>query len=136
MASQFFFTFLVEIQYGFMQKNLLFRKTASANRLVYILLNFLNFIYRQYCYQLYYSYFFCCFVGIKKIPLWSLFLIVQYLKILQLYHENSRFPPSFKFWSVSTIQKHWEEVKKCILHGFQDLEASLIFYPGNLSGPS
>jgi hypothetical protein len=21
----------------------------------------------------------------------------QYLKILQLYHENSRFPPSFKF---------------------------------------
>jgi hypothetical protein len=27
----------------------------------------------------------------------------QYLKILQLYHENSRFPPSFKFWSVSTI---------------------------------
>ena len=36
----------------------------------------------------------------------------QYLKILQLYHENSRFPPSFKFWSVSTIQKHWEEVKK------------------------
>ena len=47
----------------------------------------------------------------------------QYLKILQLYHENSRFPPSFKFWSVSTIQKHWEEVKKCILHGFQDLKA-------------
>ena len=35
----------------------------------------------------------------------------QYLKILQLYHENSRFPPSFKFWSVSAIQKHWEEVK-------------------------
>jgi hypothetical protein len=47
----------------------------------------------------------------------------QYLKILQLCHENSRFPPSFKFWSVSTIQKHWEEVKKCILHGFQDLIA-------------
>jgi hypothetical protein len=36
----------------------------------------------------------------------------QYLKILQLYHENSRFPPNFKFWSVSAIQKHWEEVKK------------------------
>jgi hypothetical protein len=34
----------------------------------------------------------------------------QYLKILQLYHESSRFPPSFKFWSVITIQKHWEEV--------------------------
>jgi hypothetical protein len=33
----------------------------------------------------------------------------QYLKILQLYHENSRFPPSFKFWSVSTIEKHWDE---------------------------
>jgi magnesium-transporting ATPase (P-type) len=49
----------------------------------------------------------------------------QYLKILQLYHENSRFPPSFKFWSVSTIQKHWAEVKKCILHGFQDLKALL-----------
>ena len=47
----------------------------------------------------------------------------QYLKILQLYHENSRFPPSFKFWSVSAIQKHWEEMKKCILHGFQDLKA-------------
>jgi hypothetical protein len=30
----------------------------------------------------------------------------QYLKISQLYHENSRFPPSFKFLSVSTIQKH------------------------------
>jgi hypothetical protein len=27
----------------------------------------------------------------------------QYLKILQLYHENSRFPPSFKSWSVSAI---------------------------------
>jgi hypothetical protein len=38
----------------------------------------------------------------------------------QLECENSRFPPSFKFWSVSTIQKHWEEVKKCILHVFQD----------------
>jgi hypothetical protein len=50
----------------------------------------------------------------------------QYLKILQLYHANSRFPPSFKFWSVSTIQKHWEEVKKCILHSFQDLKA--LFY--------
>jgi hypothetical protein len=25
-----------------------------------------NFIYQQYCYQLYYSYFFCCFVEIKK----------------------------------------------------------------------
>ena len=32
------------------------------NRLVYILLNFLNFIYQQY----YYSYFFCCFVEIKN----------------------------------------------------------------------
>ena len=53
----------------------------------------------------------------------------QYLKILQLYHENSRFPPSFKFWSVSTIQKHWEEVKKCILHGFQDLKALFLQYP-------
>jgi hypothetical protein len=29
----------------------------------------LNFIYRQYCYQLYYSYLFCCFVEIKKIHL-------------------------------------------------------------------
>jgi hypothetical protein len=36
-----------------------------------ILLNFLNFIYRQYCYQLYYSFFFGCFVEIKKIPLWT-----------------------------------------------------------------
>ena len=53
----------------------------------------------------------------------------QYLKILQLYHENSRFPPSFKFWSVSTIQKHWEEVKKCILHGFQDLKALFLQSP-------
>jgi hypothetical protein len=35
-----------------------------------------NFIYQQYCYQLYYSYLFCCFVEIKKILLWSLFLIV------------------------------------------------------------
>ena len=34
----------------------------------------------------------------------------QYLKILQLFHENSRFPPSFKFWSVSAIQKHWEKM--------------------------
>jgi hypothetical protein len=49
--------------------------------------------------------------------------------ILQLYHENSRFPPSFKFWSVSTIQKHWEEVKKCILHGFQDLKALFLQSP-------
>ena len=40
----------------------------------------------------------------------------QYPKILQLYHQHSKFPPSFKFWSVSAIQKHWEEVKKCILH--------------------
>jgi hypothetical protein len=53
----------------------------------------------------------------------------QYLKILQLYHENSRFPPSFKFWSVSTIQKHWEDVKKCILHGFQDLKALFLQSP-------
>ena len=53
----------------------------------------------------------------------------QYLKILQLYHENSRFPPSFKFWSVNTIQKHWEEVKKCILHGFQDLKALFLQSP-------
>ena len=53
----------------------------------------------------------------------------QYLKILQLYHENSRPPPSFKFWSVSTIQKHWEEVKKCILHGFQDLKALFLQSP-------
>ena len=53
----------------------------------------------------------------------------QYLKILQLYHENSRFPPSFKFWSVSTIQKHWEEVKKCILHGFQDIKALFLQSP-------
>ena len=37
-----------------------------------------NFIYQQYCYQLYYSYLFCCFVEIKKYPcaVWSLFLIV------------------------------------------------------------
>ena len=34
----------------------------------YILLNFLNFIYQQYCYQLYYSFVFCCFVEIKKYP--------------------------------------------------------------------
>ena len=53
----------------------------------------------------------------------------QYLKISQLCHENSRFPPSFKFWSVSTIQKHWEEVKKCILHGFQDLKALFLQSP-------
>jgi hypothetical protein len=53
----------------------------------------------------------------------------QDLKILQLYHENSRFPPSFKFWSVSTIQKHREEVKKCILHGFQDLKALFLQSP-------
>ena len=53
----------------------------------------------------------------------------KYLKILQLYYENSRFPPSFKFWSVSTIQKHWEEVKKCILHGFQDLKALFLQSP-------
>ena len=53
----------------------------------------------------------------------------QYLKILQLFHENSRFPPSFKFWSVSTIQKHWEEVKKCILHGFQDIKALFLQSP-------
>ena len=32
-------------------------------------------------------------------------------------------PTQFQIWSVSTIQKHWEEVKKCILHGFQDLKA-------------
>jgi hypothetical protein len=43
----------------------------------------------------------------------ALFRFEQYLKILQLYHENSRFPPSLKFWSA--IQKHWEEVTKCIL---------------------
>ena len=53
----------------------------------------------------------------------------QYLKILQLYHENSRFPSSFKFWSVSAIQKHWEEVKKCILHAFQDLKALFLQSP-------
>ena len=53
----------------------------------------------------------------------------QYLKILQLYHENSRFPPIFKFWSVSTIQKHWEEVNKCILHGFQDIKALFLQSP-------
>jgi hypothetical protein len=46
----------------------------------------------------------------------------QYLKILQLYYANSRFPPSFKFWSVSTIQKHWEKVKKCILPVFKTLK--------------
>ena len=48
----------------------------------------MNFIYRQYRYQLYYSYFFCCFVEIKKIPLWSLFLIVylhlQYAVLTQI----------------------------------------------------
>ena len=32
------------------------------------------------------------FVGIKTMHRFE-----QYLKILQLYHENSRFPPSFKF---------------------------------------
>ena len=58
----------------------------------------------------------------------------QYLKILQLYPENSRFPPSFKFWSVSTIQKHWEEVKKCILHGFQDIKALFLQSPFWLPG--
>ena len=36
----------------------------------------------------------------------------QYLKILQLYHENSRFSPSFKFWSVSAIQKHLRRSEK------------------------
>jgi hypothetical protein len=40
-----------------------------------------------------------------------------------------KFPPSFKFWSVSTIQKHREEVKKCILHGFQDLKALFLQSP-------
>ena len=84
--------------------------SMSLKSFVYILLNFLNFIYRQYCYQLYYSYFFCFSFSLnifyllkcakriihklnklmksspiynkllcrnkKKIPLWSLFLIV------------------------------------------------------------
>jgi len=66
------------------------------------------------------------FAGIKN---QTMHRFEQYLKILQLYHENSRFPPSFKFWSVSTIQKHWEEVKKCILHGFQDLKALFLQSP-------
>jgi len=39
--------------------------------LQYILLNFLNFISQQYCYQLV-----LLFCRNKKIPLWSLFLIV------------------------------------------------------------
>jgi hypothetical protein len=66
------------------------------------------------------------FVGIKN---QAMHRFEQYLKILQLYHENSRFPPSFKFWSVSAIQKHWEEVKKCILHGFQDLKTLFLQSP-------
>ena len=65
------------------------------------------------------------FTGIKN---QTMHRFEQYLKILQLYHENSRFPPSFKFWSVSAIQKHWEEVKKCILHGFQDLKQKRFSY--------
>ena len=71
------------------------------------------------------------FAGIKN---QTMHRFEQYLKILQLYHENSRFPPSFKFWSVSTIQKHWEEVKKCILHGFQDLKALFLQSPFKLPG--
>ena len=66
------------------------------------------------------------FAGIKN---QTMHRFEQYLKILQLYHENSRFLPSFKFWSVSAIQKHWEEVKKCILHGFQDLKALFLQSP-------
>jgi hypothetical protein len=31
---------------------------------------------QQYCYQLYYSYLFCCFVEIKKYPCGTFFLIV------------------------------------------------------------
>ena len=66
------------------------------------------------------------FAGIKN---QTMHRFEHYLKILQLYHENSRFPPSFKFWSVSAIQKHWEEVKKCILHGFQDLKVLFLQSP-------
>ena len=43
------------------------------------MLNFWNFIYQQYCYQLYYSYvhvLLLLFCRSTKIPLWSLFLIV------------------------------------------------------------
>ena len=32
-----------------------------------------NFMYQQYCYQLYYSYLFCCFVEIKKYPCGAIF---------------------------------------------------------------
>jgi hypothetical protein len=71
------------------------------------------------------------FAGIKN---QTMHRFEQYLKILHLYHENSRFPPSFKFWSVSAIQKHWEEVKKCILHGFQDLKALFFTIPILIAG--
>ena len=38
-------------------------------------------------------------------------------------------PTQFQIWSVSAIQKHWEEVKNCILHGFQDLKALFLQSP-------
>ena len=103
------------------------------NRLVYILLNFLNFIYQQYCYQLYYSYLFCCFVEIKKIPFWSLFLIVYLhlqwnavltqimLCLAEAVLRNNRFFCVNPYW-IST-----RKVKKIVKPSFKLSWEPLIF---------
>ena len=53
----------------------------------YILLIFLNFIYQQYCYQLYYSYMFCCFVEIKNTlvePFFNCLLIIYKISVFHI----------------------------------------------------
>ena len=93
----------------------------------------MNFIYRQYCYQLYYSYFFCCFVEIKKIPLWSLFLIVYLhlqwnavltqimLCLAEAVLRNSRYFCMNPYW-IST-----RKVKKLVKPSFKLSWEPLIF---------
>ena len=101
------------------------------NRLVCKLLNLLNFIYQQYCYQLYYSCFFCCFVEIKKIPLWSLFLIVYLhlqwnavltqimLCLTEAVLRNSRFFCVNPYWiSTRKVKKTWEALFLIIVGTF------------------
>ena len=55
------------------------------------------------------------FAGIKKSSYATVWTISQNITGVPW---KLKVPTEFQIWSVSAIQKHWEEVKKCILHGF------------------
>jgi hypothetical protein len=73
IANNYEVIYVIETVINIINKN---RYEFSSAFIDQRLPNLVHFIYQQHCYQLYYSYLFCCFVEIKKYPCGAFFYIV------------------------------------------------------------